>query len=296
MGAAVFSFTAPRRFSMGERAVLESVARQCAEALDRSRLYEAEQTARAEAERARAAAEIASQAKSQFLANMSHELRTPLNAIAGHVQLLEMGLHGPVTDAQRSTLQRVERAQEHLLGLINQLLNYAKLGTGTVEFDVQSTDLRALLDDVTPMIEPQMSAKRLSYEIRVPELDCHVLADADKLRQVVLNLLANATKFTPMGGHVEVELASRPATPDVVYLRVLDTGIGIPLEKQEVIFEPFVQVRDASTTWSMDGTGLGLSISRDLARGMGGDIRVRSKDGQGSAFTVTLRRAQPIMH
>ena len=253
--------------------------------------------ARLTAEEARAAADAANLAKSQFLANMSHELRTPLNAIGGYVQLLELGLHGPVTDDQRGALGRVQKAQHRLLALINDVLNYAKLEGGRVEYDVQVVDLRDVVADVVPLIEPQIAAKGLAFDIELTAAPCAVWADREKLGQILVNLLSNAIKFTEprdattgAPGRVAVRLAARSETTDAVFLRVTDTGRGIPRDKQDAIFEPFVQVRTGYAQ-ATEGTGLGLAISRDLARGMGGDLRVRSVEGEGAVFTVALRRA-----
>jgi signal transduction histidine kinase len=260
--------------------------------------------AAAEADAARADAEAADRAKLQFLATMSHELRTPLNAIQGHLQLLELELHGPVTDAQREAFARIDRAQRHLLGLINDVLNYARLGSGRVEYDIKPVLVRDVVADVLPMVEPQLAAKGLAVEVLIPQpgeagLSTHppvpVWADPEKLGQIFLNLLSNAIKFTPTGGRITVEFITRrdgSGPRDVAFFRVADTGIGIPADKLEVIFEPFVQVRSDYTRES-GGTGLGLAISRDLARAMGGDLRVRSTKGEGSAFTVSLRRVAP---
>ncbi len=254
------------------------------------------ETARREAERARAAAEDANRVKSMFLANMSHQLRTPLNAIGGYVQLIELGLYGPVTDDQRGALSRVQKAQHRLLGLINDVLNYAKLESGRVEYAMRPIDVRDVIADVAPLLEPQLTAKGLAYDVALPDGPCVVWADRDKLGQVLLNLLANAVKFTPARhptsgapGHVTVDLGTRAERADAVFVRVADTGRGIPREKQDLIFDPFVQVRTGYTQGT-EGTGLGLAISRDLARGMGGDLRVRSVEGEGATFTVTLRR------
>ncbi len=279
-----------------------------AAAAERERLLAASEAARrgAEAERVRAdaeraRAEEANQAKSAFLANMSHELRTPLNAIGGYVQLLDMGLHGPVSDDQRHALARVQTAQRHLLALINDVLNYAKLEAGRVEYDVQAVDVREAVADVVPLVEPQLAARGLAFDVLLPEAPCLVWADREKLAQVLVNLLSNATKFTDPAhpatgapGRVTVDVATRTAGPDgghadAVFLRVTDTGRGIPRDKQEAIFEPFVQVR-ATYGQPHEGTGLGLAISRDLARGMGGELRVRSTLGEGSTFTLQLRR------
>ncbi len=247
----------------------------------------------AEAQIARSAAEEANAAKGRFLATMSHELRTPLNAIAGHVQLVEMGIHGPVTDAQREALGRVARAQQHLLALINDLLDYAKVESGRVEYDMQPTRVADVVARIAPLIEPQTIEKALRLDVRLsaaPETHAiEVWADPDRLGQILLNLLSNAVKFTPAGGRVGVELAGRGDDPGVAELRVWDTGIGIAADRQQAIFDPFVQAhRELAVT--RGGTGLGLAISRDLARGMGGDLTVASVEGEGSTFVVTLRR------
>jgi signal transduction histidine kinase len=241
-----------------------------------------------ELERQRAAADEANRAKSAFLAVMSHELRTPLNAIAGYVQLMEMGIHGPVTDAQRVALDRVGRSQKHLLRLINDVLNLARIEAGRVEFMLEDVDMAVLMHDVTPMVEPQMAAKPLALEVSVRP-GTVARADREKVQQIVINLLSNALKFTPPGGSVRVDAARGPHGSGVVLLRVSDTGMGIPPEKQASVFDPFVQV-DMSRTRGSEGSGLGLAISRDLARGMGGDLTVVSREGEGSTFTITLPR------
>ena len=247
-----------------------------------------------EADRARAVAEAANRTKDEFLAMMSHEFRTPLNAISGHVQLLTLGIHGPLTDAQRGALDRVERAQRFLLRLINDLLNVARLKAGQLEYDVQPVALIDVLAELDPMIGPQLEAKSIAYEVRV-DPSTSVLADREKLVQVLLNLLSNAVKFTPAGGSVAIDSprrASLPAAPDQCFVRVRDSGIGVPLNKQSAIFEPFVRV-DTSTSARTVGAGLGLSISRDLARGMGGELRVRGADGAGASFTLSLPFVEP---
>lgn len=254
---------------------------------DRDRLLESERLARAEAEAARVEAEYATRAKSQFLAVMSHELRTPLNAIAGHVQLLSMGIHGNVTDAQKDALERVERSERHLLRLINEVLNLARIETGRVEYSVQDVAIQTVVADLLPMVEPQLMASGLVLDVRLPEAPLFVRADREKLAQVMLNLLSNAAKFTPRGGRVTIDVATRAGASDMAFVRVTDTGIGIAREKHEAIFEPFVQVH-VGPTRTTDGAGLGLAISRELARGMGGDLRVRSAEGEGSTFTVAL--------
>jgi signal transduction histidine kinase len=283
-GALGAAFDAPRTFDPDDRALALAVAQQCAQALERARLFESER-------RARTDAEAANRAKSDFLAAMSHELRTPLNAIGGYAQLLEMGLHGPVTDAQREALGRIELAQRYLLRLVNDVLNVERLQRGHLEYDLQSIALPSIVAEVEALIRPQFRAKSLHYEAKIPP-ECIVRADGDKVAQILLNLLSNATKFTPGGGRVTLECIQRAdgtGDPDIVYVRVADTGVGIPREKLDAVFEPFVQV-DTSLTGRAAGAGLGLAISRDLARGMGGDIRVRSTLGRGTAFTLSLPR------
>jgi signal transduction histidine kinase len=242
-----------------------------------------------ELERERQVADEANRAKSAFLAVMSHELRTPLNAIGGYVQLLELGIHGPVTAAQQEALSRVSRSQRHLLRLINDVLNLARIESGKVEYAIEEVPLADVVAAVEPMIAPQLEAKALRWACRVP---AHLvaLADREKVQQVLINLLGNAIKFTPEGGRITVEAARGDDGDDTMQVTVADSGVGIPPAKLESIFQPFVQV-DASHTRVAEGSGLGLSISRDLAVGMGGELTVRSAVGEGSAFTLRLPAA-----
>jgi PAS domain S-box-containing protein len=282
IGALGLAFEKARRFSEDERAFAQILARQCSLALERARLLEAERDARSEAD-------AANEVKTQFLATMSHELRTPLNAIGGYAELLEMGIHGPVTDEQRDVLERIQRSQHHLLSLINNVLNLVKLDTHHVRFDIAPVSIESVLKFVTEMTGPLLEAKRMRFETRGCTPDLAVHADIEKLRQILLNLLSNAIKFTEEGGAIAIECQSDART---VQLRVEDTGVGIAADQLEKIFEPFVQV-DRRLNRPMEGTGLGLAISRELAHGMGGELSVESRPGQGSTFTLSLPRAAP---
>ena len=245
------------------------------------------------AKTAHSAAERASRAKSDFLAVMSHELRTPLNAIGGHTQILEMGLHGPITDGQREALERIGRAQRHLLGLINNVLNLTRIETGRVEYRIRPVQVSSVVADLASLVQPQFTARQISLVSRMPEsegADVYVAADREKLIQILTNLLGNAAKFTPPHGEVEMRLVEGPSS-DMAVIEVRDSGPGIPPDKLELVFEPFVQLERSLTTPS-EGAGLGLAISRDLARGMGGDLRANSEDGQGATLVLSLPRAR----
>jgi signal transduction histidine kinase len=264
-----------------------SLASQCAQAFERARLHEAEHAARMEAEEARARADEANRAKMEFLAVMSHELRTPLNAIAGYSELLEMGIHGPLTDAQRDAIARIQRSERHLLGLINDVLNFAKIDAGHIDIEIGPVAVHETLTALEPLVAPQVRAKRLAYRYEPCSDDVVARADPEKVRQILLNLLSNAIKFTESRGRIILRCTTEAS---LVRLHVADTGIGIPPDKIDRIFEPFVQLRPGRTR-THDGTGLGLAISRDLARAMHGEISVESMPGVGSTFTLTLPRS-----
>jgi signal transduction histidine kinase len=260
--------------------------------------------ARRTAERARSAelaqsvAESANQAKGQFLAVMSHELHTPLNAIGGYAELIEMGIYGPVTDAQRTALARIQHSQRHLLGLIAGVLDYSRVEAGVVSYQLDEVPVAEAVSEAEVLVAPQLRAKGLGYAWLGAAPGLAVRADREKLQQILLNLLSNAVKFTqPRDGtpaRVEVSCTVMDgeedgAAVDGVALHVRDTGEGIAPEQIEHIFEPFVQV-DQALTRPHAGVGLGLAISRDLARGMGGDLTVESTLGKGSTFTLALPR------
>jgi len=242
---------------------------------------------RRQAEQARHLADEANLAKSQFLAAMSHELRTPLNAIGGYSDLLAMGLSGPITAQQEEQLTRIKRSQTHLLGIINDILNFSRIEAGQLVYNITTVSMREAIDAVSHMVLPQAVATGLT--LRVERCDERIAARVDraKLEQILLNLLSNAVKFTPAGGTITMTCEVHDGR---VMVRVRDTGSGIPVDKLQSIFEPFVQV-GRSLTAPAEGTGLGLAISRDLARAMGGDITVTSTVGEGSEFTVVMPEA-----
>jgi signal transduction histidine kinase len=242
-----------------------------------------------QAEEARHRAEAADHAKSQFLTAMSHELRTPLNAIAGYAELLAVGVHGPVTDKQREALDRITRSQKTLLSLINDILNFSKLQAGFIEMKVEDVPVAEVLEGLEAWVEPQLRAKKLRYSYEPCPVHVRMRGDREKVQQVMLNLLSNAVKFTPAEGRIWVRCTH---DDENIVIAVKDTGPGIPPDKVDAIFEPFVQV-DRGVQSSYQGTGLGLAISRDLARAMGGELRLESSSAEGSTFTFSLPRAYP---
>jgi len=247
---------------------------------EREQLLAAERAAHAEAA-------AANKAKSEFLAVMSHELRTPLNAIGGHAQLIELGVHGPVTPDQLTALERIQRSQRHLLGLINGVLNYAKIDAGVVLYAIADVHVDETLSTCEALTAPQARAKQLDLRYVHCDGRLTVRADEEKLQQIVFNLLSNAIKFTSAGGRVTLDCTV--TSSHAIAVRVQDTGHGIPADEIERVFQPFVQI-DSKLTRSSEGTGLGLAISRELARGMGGDLVAQSEPGVGSTFTLTLPR------
>jgi signal transduction histidine kinase len=232
-------------------------------------------------------AHAANRAKSEFLATMSHELRTPLNAIAGYTELLEMGLRGPLTDAQRRDLGRIRASGQHLLGLISGVLDLNRIERGQLEYRLGPVRVDPFLADLDALVSPQAAAKSLALEYAPSEPELTVIADREKMRQIVLNLLSNAIRFTPAGGRIT--LSAMAAGDSRVSVCVEDTGPGIPAARHEQVFEPFVQL-DRSLTQPQEGLGLGLAISRDLARGMKGELTLESRPTRGARFVLTLPR------
>ena len=234
-----------------------------------------------------AEAEASSRAKSGFLAAMSHELRTPLNAIAGYAQLMTEGIGGEMAPQHREWLTRIRNSQQHLLAIVNDLLNYTRIEAGDVSYARAPVNLHEVVEAVLQMVEPQAARRSIAIEHGPCPPRSMAMADRLKVEQIVINLLSNAVKFSGEGDRITVTCGRRDGTATIT---VKDTGPGIAPDQQEAIFEPFVQL-GRNLTSAHEGTGLGLSISRDLARAMGGDVTVESTPGVGSAFALTLPEA-----
>jgi chemotaxis family two-component system sensor kinase Cph1 len=247
----------------------------------RDELLERERSARAEAENA-------NRAKADFLAMVSHELRTPLNAIGGYAQLMALGIRGATTKEQQDDLERIQINQRHLLGLINSIMNFTRLGAGSIQFAATMLKLRPMLDGLDALIGPQVRAKSLQFAIEQCDARLTVRADEEKLLQILLNLLTNALKFTPTGGAVTISCIQ---SAESVSIMVRDTGRGIEASRLASVFDPFVQIDRHITPHAEQGIGLGLAISRELARGMKGDLTAISEVGVGSTFTLILPSA-----
>ncbi len=283
-----------RALAAAQRAAAEEAGRREAEIRERElrglaeklREQATELAARTrDAEEARTRADEANRAKSQFLAAMSHELRTPLNAIGGYTDLLTMGLSGPITPQQVEHLGRIKRSQEHLLGIINDILNFSRIEAGQLSYEFGPVVMHDVVDSVIQMITPQAHAKGLRLDDEGCRPEMVAWADSAKVEQIVLNLVSNAVKFTAPGGMIG--LACYRSRDGRVVLSVRDTGSGIPEDHLASIFEPFVQV-GRTLTANREGAGLGLAISRDLARAMHGDITVESTIDVGSVFSLIL--------
>lgn len=281
IGVMTVSLDGTRSFDQAEQTFMMTVAANCAQALDRARLLEGEQRARAEAE-------AASNAKSDFLAVMSHELRTPLTAVIGYADLLDGEVPGPLNEAQKLHIKRMKASAWHLLDLISDILSFSKIEAGREEANLHVFSVNDLAREVVSVVLPQAERKGLAVQLMLPRDRMTMHSDAAKVRQILLNLLSNAVKFTEAG---TVRLRVTTAASDVVFV-VEDSGPGIEPHERDRVFEAFTQL-DQSATRSIGGVGLGLSVSRKLARLLGGDIQVGSAPGGGAAFTLRLSASGP---
>ena len=272
-----------RMFTPEEVRLAETIAHQLAGVIENARLFQETQSARQEAEEARTVAEHANKAKSTFLANMSHELRTPLNAIIGFTRIVRKKAEGVLPEKQVENLDKVLSSSEHLLGLINTVLDIAKIEAGRMDVIAANFNIGALIDQcanlATPLLKPNVTLeKHVDGEAGI------IYSDQDKIKQIVLNLLSNAAKFTHEG---RILLDVRKPNEETLSISVTDSGIGISAEALGRVFEEFQQA-DTSTTRQYGGTGLGLAISRNLARLLGGDLTAASELGTGSTFALTI--------
>jgi signal transduction histidine kinase len=279
VGALVVRRKAPGKFPNGTVELLQTFAAQSVLAIQNARLF-------AEIEDKSRQLELASQNKSQFVSSMSHELRTPLNAIIGLTEMMITNAARFGTEKAQEPLQRVNRAGNHLLGLINQVLDLSKIEAGKLELNPQSVQLAPLIKDVIDTAGQLAVQNKNRLAVDAQENLGALTVDAMRLRQILLNLLSNACKFTKEG---EIKLAARKVSngSSFVEFAVSDTGIGMTAEQKAKLFEEFSQA-DATTAQKFGGTGLGLAITRKLARMMGGDVTVASEPGKGSVFTVRL--------
>ena len=284
LGAITFvSAECDTTYSPEDIQLAEDLAARAALALDSAQVYEVAQTLRR-------SAETANRAKTAFLGAMSHELRTPLNAIGGYIDLLDMGLRGPVTEKQHADFARVKTNQQHLAALISEILNFARVGSGRVSYAAGDVNAGDAMQHAVELVEPLFKQKGLVFDGISGDSTVAAHADPERVTQILVNLLSNAIKFTNPGGHISADCA---VLGDTVALRVSDTGVGIASEKLEAMFEPFVQLKEGLADRE-GGVGLGLAISRDLARAMKGDLTVESTEGKGSRFTLVLPRANPL--
>jgi signal transduction histidine kinase len=316
LGAITFvSSDVGHQYTAGDVELAEDLAARCSIALDNARLFRDLEAARKDAAQLNEQLVISSirqhelaeealdanHAKSRFLATMSHEIRTPLNAIVGYTDLLELGVAGPPTPGQREYLARVKASSDHLIRLIDDILDLAKVESGRIILDRDTIAAQVSISAAVALIEPQARSAGVGLETRCSHASSFYVGDDDRVRQILVILLSNALKFTDRGGSITVSCGTR-RTPDAeaklagngpwTFIRVEDTGIGISPAQAESVFQPFVQA-DPGNTRKQGGAGLGLAIGLELANRMGGDLTLRSAVGEGSCFTLWLPGAAP---
>jgi signal transduction histidine kinase len=276
-----------RVFDEDERAFVLTLGVMCAQAIMRAHLREAEHTARNEADNARQIAEEANKSKADFVANISHELRTPMNAVLGYTSLLADEIYGPVTDQQRAHIDRVRASGKHLMGLIEDLLSFARIEGGHETVHTEAVKLSEVVEQSVSLVQPLVEAKGLTMKVELPPTPVTLYTDAAKLRQILINLLANAVKYSMVG---EISFVIRVDDfESLVRFRfeITDQGLGMTPGEQSHAFDAFWQANTKKT--GSGGTGLGLSVARNLARMLGGDLFIASSEpGVGSTFVMTL--------
>jgi signal transduction histidine kinase len=284
IGVIVVTGAEAAAFSQRQIELLQTFADQAVIAVENVRLFK-------ELEAANRELEVASQHKSEFLANMSHELRTPLNAILGFSEVLSERMFGDLNDKQDEYLKDIHASGQHLLSLINDILDLSKIEAGRMGLELTDFDLPTAIDSALTLIRERASRRGITLHQAVDHRLGQIRGDERKIRQVLLNLLSNALKFTPEGGRIDVRSGLVEGMAEIA---VTDTGVGIAPEDQEVIFEEFRQVGTAAK--KVEGTGLGLALSRKFIELHRGGIRVESQVGVGSTFTFTLplRNVEPI--
>jgi signal transduction histidine kinase len=276
IGAIALAHREVAAFSNAHVELLQTFANQAVIAIENVRLFK-------ELEAANRELAAASQHKSEFLANMSHELRTPLNAIIGFSEVLSEKMFGELNEKQEEYSKDIHASGQHLLSLINDILDLSKIEAGRMELELSDFHLPTALDSALTLVRERAGRRSIALQLSVDERLGQIQADERKVRQVVLNLLSNAIKFTPEGGRIEVLAAPKGG---VVEVSVTDTGVGIAPEDQEAVFEEFRQVGTADK--KVEGTGLGLTLCRKFVALHGGRIWVKSQLGAGSTFTFTI--------
>jgi signal transduction histidine kinase len=276
-----------RVFDEDERAFVLTLGVMCAQAIMRAHLRDAERHARDDADDARRVAELANKSKADFVATISHELRTPMNAVIGYTSLLADEIYGPVTDQQREHIGRVRASGNHLMGLIEDLLSFARIEAGHETVNTEPVLLHDVVEQSLMLVRPLAQAKGLGVKVQLPPESVTLYTDGRKLRQILINLLANAVKYSPAGEISLVILADRTEAEVRFRFEVADQGIGMTQAQQDRAFEPFWQANTGHT--STGGSGLGLSVARNLARLLGGDLVIAaSEPGRGTTFVMTL--------
>jgi signal transduction histidine kinase len=282
-GAITFMSSRPRNgYADDEVAFAELVTRACGRALRNSRLIEA-------LTQQRLAADLANQSKSDMLGHVTHELRTPLAAIGGYAELIQMGVRGPINAAQQRDLQRIRWNQQHLLSLITQILSFVRVDTGRTEFTLKDIDLGTLVHESADMLAPLIAEKHHAFRLEACDPGTMIgFGDGDKVRQIAINLITNALKYSPPGSEI---VARCGMTRTTVFAEVQDSGPGIAPDQIETVFLPFVQLASGAADRA-GGVGLGLAIARQLAQGMNGSLTVDTLEGRGSTFRLSLPLTQ----